>query len=222
MIEVNLHPGEGGKKRGGGGLSDLSVSLPDLEGIGGLETLRSDPWHASFLLFLVVVPLVVGFLWYQQSQRADRLNQRLDEALADSARLADLRALSDSITARREEIQDRIALVRELDQNRFAWPHLMDEVSRALPSRAWLTGIERQSGLPNLRVRLEGAGASPLVITDFVRALEGSTFVGEVRIVNSQRQQVEGMEAQSFTLSVTYREPPTSAVERRELVRGGS
>lgn len=222
MIEVNLHPGGGEKKRDGGTLSGLSISLPDLDEIGGLDTLRSDPWHASFLLFLVIVPLVVGFLWYQQSQRADRLEQRLDSALADSARLADLRALSDSITARREEIQDRIALVRDLDQNRFAWPHLMDEVSGALPEAAWLTGIERRQGLPDLEVRLSGAGASPLMITEFVRALESSSFIGEVRIVNSQREERAGMQVQGFTLSVTYRPPPPSAVERRALAQGGS
>lgn len=222
MIEVNLHPGGEGKKRDGGALSGLSISLPDLDEIGGLDTLRSDPWHASFLIFLVIVPLVVGFLWYQQSQRADHLNQRLEQALADSARLADKRALSDSITARRQEIQDRISLVRELDQNRFAWPHLMDEVSRALPAEAWLTGIERRSALPDLEVRLQGAGASALVITEFVRALESSSFIDEVKIVNSQRQEMAGIQAQAFSLSVTYRSPPASAVERRPLSTGGS
>lgn len=222
MIEVNLHPDSEGRKRGGGGLFDFSASLPDMEGIGGLENLRSDPWHASFMLFLVIVPLVVGFLWYQQSQRAEQLEGRLEAALADSARLADLRALSDSITARREEIQDRISLVRELDQNRFAWPHLMDEISRALPPRAWLTSIQRQGGLPDLRVRLAGAAMSPLVITEFVRALESSSFVSDVRIVRSQREEIEGVRTQRFTLSVGYRTPPASAVEQRPLVAGGS
>lgn len=222
MIEVNLHPGGGGKKRDGSALSGLSISLPDLDGIGGLDTLRSDPWHGSFLLFLVIVPLVVGFLWYQQSQRTDRLEQRLDSALADSARLADLRALSDSITSRRELIQERISLVRDLDQNRFAWPHLMDEVSRALPEGAWLTAIERWRELPDLELQLSGAGTSPLVITDFVRALESSRFIGEVRIENSQREERAGMQVQGFTLSVVYRPPPSSAVDRRALAQGGS
>lgn len=218
MIEVNLHPDRDGRERGGG----FSVSLPDLEGIGGLDTFRSDPWHASFLVLLVLVPLVVGLLWYRQAERADRLEGRLDEALADSARLAELRGLSDSIDARRKEIRERISLVRGLDGNRFAWPHLMDEISRALPGRAWLTGVQRRSGLPDLRVELSGAAASPLVITDFVRALESSPFVGGVRIVNSQRQQIRGIQAQAFTLSVRYRSPPSSEVRRRELVTGGS
>lgn len=218
MIEVNLHPGESGRERGGG----WSVSLPDLEGIGGLDTFRSDPWHASFLVLLVLVPLLTGFLWYRQAQRAERLEGRLEEALADSARLADLRALSDSIEARREEIRDRISLVRALDQDRYAWPHLMDEISRTIPERAWLEEIRRRSGLPDLRIELSGAAASPLVITDFVRSLEDSPFVDGVRIRNSQRQEIQGRRAQAFTLSVTYRSPPASAVERQELVAGGS
>lgn len=222
MIEVNLHPGGGKKKRDGGALSGLSISLPDLDEIGGLDTLRSDPWHGSFVLFLVIVPLMVGFLWYQQSERAERLDQRLESALADSARLADLRALSDSITSRRQLIQERISLIRDLDQNRFAWPHLMDEVGRALPAQAWLRSISSESGLPDLRVRIEGAATSPLVITRFVRALESSTFISDVRIVNSQREDIQGVQAQGFELSVGYRTPPSSAVERRAVATGGS
>lgn len=219
MIEVNLHPGTEGKKREGGG---LSLSLPDLEGIGGLETLRSDPWHSSFLLLLVVIPLAMGFLWYQQSQREDRLDQRLEEVLADSARLADLRALSDSLTSRRQAIEERIGLVKGLDQNRFAWAHVMDQVSRSLPQGAWLQGLERQSELPDLGVRLTGAAVSPLVITRFVRALEESPYISDVRIVSSNRQRVRGIQAQVFSLDVGYRPPPPEAVETRPLSTGGS
>lgn len=219
MIEVNLHPDEERDRTAGG--PDFSLSLPDLEGFGGLEALRSDPWHASFLIFLVLVPLVVGLMWYQQSSRAGTLETRLEEARADSARLADLRALSDSITARRSEIRDRIDLVQELDQNRFAWAHLMDELSRALPPEAWLTEINRRSPLPDLAVEVSGAAASALIITDFVQALEASRFFGEVRIVDSQRTETGGIQGQAFTLQVFYTPPPSSAVETRPMLAGG-
>lgn len=218
MIEVNLHPsGERKKKRG----PDLSLSLPDLGGFGGMEALRSDPWNASFLIFLVLVPLMVGFMWYQQGNRAEKLDTRLEEALADSARLADLRALGDSIRTRQTAIRSRVDLVQELDQNRFAWPHLMDELSRALPQEAWLTGVSRTSALPDLEIEIGGAGTSALIVTDFVRALERSPFFGEVRIVDSQRRQAAGMQAQGFTLRVEYTPPPRSSLQTRPMVAGG-
>lgn len=220
MIEVNLHPSGERKKKSRG--PDLSLSLPDLEGFGGMEALRSDPWHASFLIFLVLVPLVVGYMWYQQGNRAEKLDTRLEEALADSARLADLRALGDSIRSRQTEIRSRVDLVKELDQNRFAWPHLMDELSRALPQEAWLTQISRTSALPDLQIEVRGAGTSALIVTDFVRALERSQFFTEVRIVDSERRQSgSGVQGQAFTLQVEYRSPPTAAVETRPMVAGG-
>ncbi|MFW6193787.1 MAG: PilN domain-containing protein [Gemmatimonadota bacterium] len=222
MIEVNLHPSAEAKGRGRkGGLSGIEFEMPDFGGFSPVETFRSEPNRAIFLVAVVLVPLVVGLLWFRQSSRAGDLETRLEEARADSTRLADLRELSDSLTARREEIGDRVDLVQGLDDDRFVWPHLMDEIARALPQQAWLRGLKQQSELPDLELQVMGTASRPLVITEFVRNLEQSPFVGDVQIVGSNRQSSEGTSTQSFVLSVTYSPPPRSAVRRASVTGGG-
>lgn len=220
MIEVNLHPSAEQKGRGGkSGFSGFDFEMPDLGGFSPVETFRSEPHKAIFMVAVVVVPLAAALLWLDQRSDAGELEGRLEEARADSTRLADLRELSDSLTERRREIRDRIDLVRTLDENRFVWPHLMDEIARALPQQAWLRGLKQQGDLPDLELQVMGTASRPLVITEFVRNLEQSPYVGDVQIVGSNRQMSGGVSTQSFVLNVTYSSPPRSAV-RRTVVGG--
>lgn len=222
MIEVNLHPsGQKKRRRKKGGLSGFEFEMPDLGGFSPVEAFRSEPHRALFLTFVVVVPAVAGLLWFQQRSTAQQLEARLEQARSDSARLADLRQLSDSLTQRRREIRRRVQLVRELDDNRFVWPHLMDEVAAALPATAWLRGIKQQSELPDLRLQIMGTAARPLVITQFVRNLDSSPFIRNVQIVSSNKQTSGGISTQAFVLNVTYSPPPRSAVRRVPVAAGG-
>ena len=207
MIEVNLHP-EGSKKRRRG------RRLPAVP--AWLKSGRSGDGRDRWLIAAVAVPaivlLLVGWLWL--SQRSDRraLDERIAGAVQDSARLSDLRALSDSLIAREAQVTARLELVQGLDEGRFVWPHLLDEFSRALPNYAWLTSIREASPLPGLQVQLDGMAANPLAITAYVRRLQESPFVGEVRILGSQEMNVDGFNAHSFKLIVGYVEPQDSLV----------
>lgn len=219
MIEINLHPrrDERTKKRGGGG----GFKLPEWGGFGSLSAIGDEPWRAAcFGSALLVVAGVLG-LWLLQRAEADRLETQLAEATRDSTRFAELRALNDSLTARQENIRERIGLIEDLDQNRFIWPHLMNEVSGALPNNTWLTGMKRASGLPDLSVQLMGVAASPLLITEFVRGLESSPHIGKVRIVSSKRQTSDGARGHRFVLVVHYTSAGVDDVRTTPLLAGG-
>lgn len=217
MIEVNLRP-----DRQRGRVARRTLPLPSPGRLPGWQELRADPWHAAFLAFLLVVPLLVGGLWLAlRSERAE-LRAEIERVRADSVRLGERAALGDSLAARREAIRERIEMVRTLDRDRFVWPRLMDEVSRALPRGAWLTSLATESPLPDLRVRIEGRASSPLVITDYVRALQASSHVASVEIRGSRRVALERGYAQSFTLLVGYGTPPAGERRTRPLLSEGS
>lgn len=215
MIEINLHPSGGEKKE----RRRRSLKLPSP---GRLGALREDPWRAAFVAALIVVPLAILSVWLLQRSRASDLQGRLEAATADSARLAELRVLSDSLNARRAAIRDRIQLVEQLDRGRFVWPHLMDELSRAVPNLAWLTAVKEMSGPPDVQVQLLGVAANPLIVTRFVHNLEASPYLTDVQIVSTQAQKIEDLTAQSFVLSVGYRAPPPDSVQTEPLIQGGT
>lgn len=169
-----------------------------------------------------VVLLAVGALWLTRRSEERSLQARLTQATEDSTRIADLRSLSDSLVLRDRQNRDRVEIVESLDHDRFVWPHMLDEVSRALPAYTWLTGLKKVTPVPQLSVQVDGIASSPLAITAYVRNLQASPYVGEVRIVGSQQQDVANIAAQSFTLIVTYTPPPESLVRTVPLDVGGS
>ena len=202
MIEVNLHP-EGSKRR------RKKRGLPKAPGwlrATGAGDGR-DPWLIAAVVIPALVLMVVGWLWMSQRSERGELGARIAEAVEDSTRLSDLRALSDSLMAREAQIRERLDLLSGLDDGRFVWPHLLDEISRALPGYAWLTSIREASAAPDLQVQVDGMAANPLAITAYVRRLQESPFVGEVRILGSQEQDLDGFSAHSFKLIVSYSEP---------------
>lgn len=221
MIDVNLHPSRARKRRKRRrGLSGLSFEMPDFGNVAVLDTFRGDPWNAAMIASFIVVPVVVIFLWLQQRSEAEELQARLDGALADSARLAEQLALNDSLTRRRAQIRSRIQVVRQLDQNRYVWPHVLDEISAALPRDAWLDAVRQQSPLPDLQVQLTGIAGTPLVVTDYVRNLERSPYVGEVQIVGTSKQMEDGVATQAFTLNISY-VTPRQGQPQTALAAGG-
>ncbi|MEJ2482496.1 MAG: PilN domain-containing protein [Gemmatimonadota bacterium] len=206
MIEVNLHPtgGRTGKRR------RTALSAPAWIGRSRGSDGR-DPWTVAAVSAFVLSALVIGGMWFTQRSNAAELEVRLEEAREDSIRLADLRVLSDSLIDRERQIRERLELVQALDEGRFVWPHLLDEVSRALPEYTWLTAVRVETPLPGLAVQLDGIAANPLAVTRFVRNLQSSRYVKQVRIMGSQQAEVENVAAQAFKLLVSYEDPTGSS-----------
>jgi len=207
MIEVNLIPDhqKSSDRRRLAGARNLAGGFRNLS-FGG------DAWATALGITALVVPGLVLFLWLGQRSEAATLEDRMAEVTADSARLADLRLISDSLISRQTAIRERVSLIDRLDRNRFVWPHMMDEISRAVPRLAWMTMLRQVSPLPSMTVEIQGMAANPLAITEFVRNLQASPFVGEVRILGTQRQELEGeLAVQKFTLMAEYAAPPGGA-----------
>jgi Tfp pilus assembly protein PilN len=61
--------------------------------------------------------------------------------------------------ARRDTLLRRMNLIRAIDEDRFIWPHVLDEVSKALPPYTWLSSLAFM-GTPQGSVNV-AAGAKP-------------------------------------------------------------
>ena len=162
MIEVNLLPG--GRKRAAKARA-VSFALPK---IGGLPT---DRWVLGAGGVGIVVVLVIAFLFLGVRGDREELQVALDVAAQDSVRFADLIARTELLTARRDSIAQRIAIIQEIDQDRYSWPHLLDEVARALPDYTWLTELT-QVGTDPLAIRLVGQAGNNFALTVFMEQLE--------------------------------------------------
>ena len=93
----------------------------------------------------------LGFVYLNTTRQLFTLEPRLEQARSENRRfktfLADKR--------RQEKIRDsllaQITVIRRVDGDRYIWPHLLDEVTKALPAYTWLVDLEHRHGSPSRR-----------------------------------------------------------------------
>jgi Tfp pilus assembly protein PilN len=220
VIEVNLLPG--GKKRtskGGG----FSFSMPKLS-LGGGGGEGPDRY---VLFFAVAAAIGIGYMgwsfWSSVSER-EELEIRLEEERQDSITLAAAIEQINLLTARRDSIAERVAIIQEIDAGRFVWPHVLDEVAAAVPDYVWLSQLTYANADP-LQIRIVGRAGSIRDVTAFMRRLEISTFLRNVETQNIQQQPSETDPTdlvQVFELLVTYESPPIEELQTVPLFEDGS
>ncbi|HET7464783.1 MAG TPA: PilN domain-containing protein [Longimicrobium sp.] len=129
MIEINLLP-SGAARRPAARRERAAMSLPG-----------ADPRVAGLAVATLLLVVLGAFLWWRQSARAGELTGQIERERADSLRLARTIALMKSMESRRDTIEQKMAVIRSVDGRRYQWPHLLDEISRAVPPYTWLTRV---------------------------------------------------------------------------------
>lgn len=149
-----------------------------------------------------------------QQVNADR---QLAAARAEEKRLKAVTEELARFEAQTALLQQRVALIEQLRKGQRSPVTLLDQVSRQLPDRLWLTQLT-QAGAD---VTLEGRTTTLTALSDLIGNLEKSgVFSRPVEIVNSEvesgRDQVDLMK---FTVRATFPlgaiEPPPDAAPAR-------
>jgi len=212
VIEVNLLPG-GKKGTPKGGFSLKGLKLPSF-GAGGGGGARD----RYVLFFWGAALLSVGYMAFaflDVTGEREELEVRLEEGRQDSVRFAALIAQTNELTARRDLLAQRVAMIQQIDANRFVWPHVLDEIGAAVPDYLWLREVIYTGENP-LVVHISGRAGSLFAITNFTRRLEASRFLRGATIESTQAQPSEANPdemVQVFDMSVTYEAPPLDELE---------
>ncbi len=159
MIEINLLPGSGKKKSGrsSGGGAASKINFGAL--LAGITQKIRDPWLISAVGSVVLSVAIVGTAYLYQEQRLSSLSAAEQAGLADSSRYAAALKERQRADARRDTLLRRMNLIRAIDEDRFIWPHVLDEVSKALPPYTWLSSLAFM-GTPQGSINV-AAGAKP-------------------------------------------------------------
>ena len=142
MIEINLLPGA--KKSVKGGAARINVG----EAFNGLKDKIKDPWLIGSVATVVIAVASVGILFSAQQARANEVESKLEVAVNDSTRLTTVLAARRKVTAERDSVQRQLSIIRTIDDNRYNWAHILDEVSGSLPQYTWLTVLEQTTKEP--------------------------------------------------------------------------
>lgn len=149
MIEINLLPGARRKAKGGGASFDFGASL------AAVRERVKEPWLIGSVVVTVLALTAVGGLFFQQSRSGAALDEALEKAVQDSTRYASVLKDHDRAEAKRDTALRSLNVIRAIDDDRYIWPHIMDEVSKALPPYTWLVTLgfsglgQAQQALPS-------------------------------------------------------------------------
>ncbi len=223
MIEINLLPGAARRSKG----RRTGFSLGAI--VSGARTRVRDPYMLSAVAAVALAAVAIASLHLSQTATANNLTEREAKAVQDSTRFASVLRERERAEAKRDSVLRQLEVIRAIDADRFIWPHIMDEVSRALPPYTWLktlavsnpqapppasdsTHKDPQPSAEPMRFRLVGNTVDIQALTRFMKLLEASPYIENVQLAKSELVMVDGKEVTEFQLQAQYERPDTTLV----------
>jgi Tfp pilus assembly protein PilN len=145
MIQVKHLPGSTRKSQA----RDFNLSGM----VSGAASSISDKYLLGTVATVAATVLTVGFLFVGQSSRQRTLNEREERAIQDSARYKVVLEAKAKAEAKRDSLYQQVAIIRSIDDSRYLWPHLLEEISNSLPQYTWLTSVTQTSAPPSSAVQ---------------------------------------------------------------------
>lgn len=193
-------------------------------GAGLLEVLQ-DPAVIGVCLIAASAVVFAGVLDHRANVRLERLEQSVRAAVRDSIRFEqDLRA-SDELRRKRVDIERRIADVRTIDHNRFAFVHVLDHAASALVADVWLEEVLTISHDPetgHVQVQLIGFAPNSQTVQRYIDLLERSPFIAGASLASSTTQTINHQEAVRFMIIVSSEVPDVSYLHTETMRPDGS
>jgi len=221
MIAINLRPG-----------AKRAPSGPSMAGMGerlkGLGSSVKDPMRAAALGLGLVV--VAGLLWgfISTSMQTRTLRPELDGVQEENRQFRTLLGQIRREERIRDSVVTELITLRQVDQDRFVWPHILEDVTQALPAGVWLVGIAPVPGgesgvtvdtLGNitrapLEVEITGRTMDIQGFTRFMRQLEDSPFLHTVTAISASSVIEANRSVTAFVVRAAFSEADSVYIRR--------
>jgi type IV pilus assembly protein PilN len=136
-------------------------------------------------LILIATILGIGWWFLALRQRSAQIDRDIARAETEAVQLRSVLAQVQKFESRKAQLTQRVTLIEQLRRGQSAPVHVLDEISKSLPDRLWLSEL-RQTGTD---FTITGFAASLPSLSDFVANLEATKwFKRPVEILDSQVQ----------------------------------
>jgi Tfp pilus assembly protein PilN len=224
MIEINLLPGKKKAAKGAG----MSLSMPDFKAI--IAQVK-DPWLIGAVVAWVIVGGGGALLFITDSARLARAESRLEAIRTEKRRYDIVIAQKRQAEKVRDSLLYEINVIRSIDADRYVWPHVLDQATKALPPYTWITRVGSVGALvqpgtgqaggpppggasqltdslgnrPSIAVQIDGRTVDIQAYTTFLRQLAASPWFTDVVPASSQTVVEQDRPVTAFTVTARYR-----------------
>jgi type IV pilus assembly protein PilN len=136
---------------------------------------------------VILLATVLGIGWWFMSlrQQSAQIDEDIARAETETIKLRAVLAQVQKFEARKAQLTQRVTLIEQLRRGQSAPVHVLDEISRSLPDRLWLSEMKQVGS----DFTITGFTASMPSLSDFVANLEATKwFKRPVEILDSQVQ----------------------------------
>ncbi|MDQ3426604.1 MAG: PilN domain-containing protein [Gemmatimonadota bacterium] len=222
MITVNLRP-DLKRKRARSPIQGM------LEGVRGLGTKVKDPMLMVGVLSWVGVLGWLAFVAVGTTRDLQALEPQLEQTRAEHKRFKVFLAEKRHQEMIRDSLVSQIGVIRSVDGDRYVWPHLLDEVTKALPAYTWLVDLsvagnsvapaapadttgDSTAVAPAVQFDVTGRTMDIQSYTRFLRQLEASPWIVDVTPVSAQTVVEKERPVTAFIIRATYRDADSAYI----------
>jgi Tfp pilus assembly protein PilN len=232
MITVNLRPDLKRKRA----RSPFQGVMESVRGLGGKV---KDPLLLASVLSWVGVLAWLGWVVVGTTRDLNALEPQLEATRAEHKRFKAFLAEKRHQETIRDSLVSQIGVIRTVDGDRYVWPHLLDEVTKALPAYTWLVDMSFASAAaapttaatparpadaqkdttaaepfvsPPTVFAINGRTVDIQAYTRFLRQLEASPWITDVTPVSAQTVVEKERPVTAFTIRATYRQADSAYI----------
>jgi type IV pilus assembly protein PilN len=153
---------------------------------------------------IAVAAAICAVVFFVQQGSIRSLEANVAEAREESEALAPQIARIKQLQREREQLDQRLDVITQLDEDRYFRVHLMSEIARRMPENCWLTGLREVSPT---EFEIEGITFSNFVVADFLRDLQASDYYHGLDLVSIERGSIEDVTVLDFVISASVGQP---------------
>jgi type IV pilus assembly protein PilN len=169
------------------------------------------------ILIVLCTALVIGWWYWSLRRTSQGLDEEIAKGDAETQQLRSVLVQVQKFEARKAQLQQRVSLIEQLRRGQTGPVHVLDEISRAIPDRLWLTELSQK----DLEFKIDGMTTSLQELSTFVANLESSRYFKKpVDIVDSQAENEKDAELFKFTVKATFNDPEAPAASPPPAGRG--
>jgi Tfp pilus assembly protein PilN len=227
MITVNLRPGLKRKRAG----SPLAGALAGAKAFGARV---KDPALLVAVAAWLGVAGWLGYTWVSNTTELRALEPHLEQSRAEHKRFKSFLDQKHKQEQIRDSLVTQITTIQGVDGDRYVWPHVLDEVTRALPAYTWLVDLSAAPAPPQppvpagqakdakkqpvdstprgLLFQLNGRTVDIQAYTRFLRNLEASPWITDVMPVSAQTIVEQERAVTAFTIRARFKQADSAYI----------
>ncbi|MDH3367503.1 MAG: PilN domain-containing protein, partial [Gemmatimonadota bacterium] len=171
----------------------------------------------------------IGGLFTLTQTRHVLLENRAEDVRTEARRYGNLMAQKRHAERLRDSLVAELDAIRQIDADRYVWPHILEEVTRALPDYSWLVSLVALQGSPvleedsvdvvqPLRFELEGRTSEITAYTRFLRRLAASPWMENVIEGPATTVLEDDKAMRAFSITATFKKAGTDFVRTVSVI----